>query len=257
MKDLSKFMFLFLIFISVSCAPARIYTTGSYGSLKSYSEKQHYIDKKTTETYVSGDLSFGKHPQEAATFNDKKTIAAVNVHRNTTARYYNFYYGLGAAFGTYKFTEEYQDLIKKDERNRFVTVNLKTGINYTYTRPKVDWRFIGFELAYLNESGAYQDKLNKLSLVVDDDLYVANQKSMFTYQFYSEYVFKISDEEAFTIGFYGGDLINRKVANKYDIDTGFNGFTFGLRLNNYTISSIFETGQGEIKSTKVGITYKL
>ncbi|MFI1742964.1 hypothetical protein [Thalassobellus sediminis] len=257
MKYFLKITFLFLIVISVSCSPARIYTTGSYGSLKSYSEKQHYIGRKTTETYVSGDLSIGKHPQEAATFNDKKTVTAINVHRNTTGRRYNFYYGLGVAFGTYKFTEGYQDLIRNGEKSKFFAVNLKSGINYTYTRPKVDWRFVGFEVAYLNESGAYQDKLNKLSLVEDEDLYVANQKSMFTYQFYSEYVFKISDEEAFTIGFYVGDLINRKLANIYDVDTSFNGFTIGLRLKKYTISSIFETGQGDIQSTKIGLTYKL
>lgn len=255
MKTIFKLLPILLLLIS--CGPTRVYTTGSYGSLKSYTEKQHYIDKKTTETYISGDLSFGKHPQEAATFNDKKTIAAMNVHRNTTGRHYNFYYGLGTAFGTYKFTEGYQGLIENGEKSTFFTVNLKSGINYTYTRPKVDWRFIGLELAYLNESGVYQDKLTKLSLVDDDDLYVANQKSMFTYQFYSEYVFKLSNRAAFTFGFYAGDLIYFKDADMYDGTTGFNGFTFGLRLNKYTFSTIFETAQGDIKSTKIGLTYKL
>lgn len=250
-----------------SCAPTRVYTTGSYGSIKSYTEKQHYVNAKSTATYISGDVSFGRHPQDAESFNDTKTITAINIHRNTTGRCYNFYYGLGAAFGSYKFKEGYQDFIDKGEKSKFYTVNLKSGINYTYTRPKVDWRFIGVEFAYLNESGAYQDKLSELSSVIDSDLIVVNLKSMFTYQLYSEYVFKISNKEAITLGFYVGDLINRKDAKKalmdyndaeiYDTTTGFNGFAFGVRFNKYSLSAIFETGQGDIKSTKIGLTYKL
>lgn len=257
MKTLLRIIYVFSILIFTSCSPTRVYTTGSYGSVKSYTEKQHYVDAKTTDTYISGDVSFGRHPQEAESFNDTKTITAINIHRNTTGRHYNFYYGLRAAFGTYKFKEEYQDFIDKGEKSKFFTVNLKSGINYTYTRPKVDWRFIGLEFAYLNESGGYQDKLSELSSVIDNDLIVANQKSMFTYQFYSEYVFKMSNNEAITLGFYAGDLLNFNDTEMYDGPTGFSGFTLGLRLKKYTLSAIFETGQGDINSTKLGLTYRL
>lgn len=174
---------------------------------------------------------------------------------------------MGAAFGSYKFKEGYQDYVFKGEKSKFHSLNFKTGWNYTYTRPKVDWRFIGLELAYLNESGVYQDKLSELSNVSDDELIVVNQKSMFTYQLYSEYVFKLSNTSAITLGFYGGDLINRKNAKKalmdyndadtYSTSTYFNGITLGLRINKYTVSAIFETGEGDISSTKIGLTYKL
>jgi len=256
MKQIKVILLINIIYFMCSCSPTRVYSTGSYGSLKSYTEKQHYVDGKFTATYVSGDVSFGRHEQDGNSFNDTKTITAINIHRNTTARHYNFYYGMGAAFGTYKFREAYQDYIDKDETSKFFTLNLKSGINYTYSRPKIDWRFIGIEFAYLNESGAYQDKLSELNTVVDNDLIVANQKSMFTYQFYSEYVFKISNNEAITLGFYAGDLINFN-DGFYDGTTGFSGFTIGLRLKKYTISTIFETGQGDINSTKLGLTYKL
>ena len=257
MKTVLRLISVFAISIFTSCGSTRVYTTGSYGSLKSYTEKQHYTDKKTTKTYISGDVSFGKHPQLAESFNDTKTITAINVHRNTTGRQYNFYYGFGVAFGKYNFEESYQDIIDKGEKSKFFTVNLKSGINYTYTRPKVDWRFIGLEFAYLNESGAYQDKLSELTSAIDNDLIIANQKSMFTYQLYSEYVFKISDKEAFTLGFYAGDLLNYNDKKRYDGVTGFSGFSFGLRLNKYILSVIFETGQGDIHSTKIGLTYQL
>ncbi|HEX9600438.1 MAG TPA: hypothetical protein VF985_03005 [Mariniflexile sp.] len=62
---------LLVIFVS-SCGVKRVYTTGSYGSIKSYTEKQHFIDGKTTATYVSGDVSFGKHSQDDGSFNDTK-----------------------------------------------------------------------------------------------------------------------------------------------------------------------------------------
>lgn len=249
---------LLVIFVS-SCGVKRVYTTGSYGSIKSYTEKQHFIDEKTTATYVSGDVSFGKHSQDDGSFNDTKTIAAINIHRNITGSFYNYYYGLGGTYGTYNFKEGYSDLIVKGEKSHFYTINIKSGINYTYTSPKVDWRFIGLEFAYLNESGPYQDKLSELELTTnnDVDLIIANQKSMFTFNLYSEYVFKISNEEAFTVGFYLGDLLNYKNTELYSDSTGFSGITLGLRLKKYSVNAIFETGEGDIKSSKIGLTYKL
>jgi len=245
-----------LLFIC-SCGSRRVYTTGSYGSIKTYTEKPKYVDKKESATYVSGDLSFGKHMQDGGNFDDAKTIAALNIHRSTSGRFYNIYYGIGGAYGTYKFKEGYENLVADEEKKSFYSINLKSGINYTYTRPKVDWRFIGVELAYLNEFGPYQDKLSELISTNDGELTIANQNSMFTYQLYSEYVFRMSIDSAFTVGFYFGDLLNYKDTEMYSGTTDFSGLTFGLTFNKYTIHAIFESGQGEIRSTKIGLTYKL
>ena len=250
--QLSLFLLLF-----TSCGVNRVYTTASYGSLKSYTEKQHYVDKKTTETYVSGDLSFGRHMQESGAFDDSKTIASLNLHRNTTGRFYNYYYGFGAAMGTYKFEKGYKELIDGNDKHGFYNINLKTGINYTYSRPKVDYRFIGLELAYTNEFGDYQKKLSDLSKEVDDDLIVVNQKSMFSYHFYSEYAFKLTTEKAITFGFFAGGLIGLKETDMYSGETAYNGFSFGLRLDKYSVHLIHESGQQDIRSTKFGLTYQL
>ena len=246
-----------IMFLICSCGSRRVYTTGSYGSIKSYTEKPHYTDKKKSATYVSGDLSFGKHSQDDGDFDDTKTIASLNVHRSTTGRFYNFYYGLGATYGTYKFKEGYENLVADEEKKSFYTINFKSGINYTYTRPKVDWRFIGLELAYLNEFGPYQDKLSELISSNDRSLIIANQKSMFTYQIYSEYVFKTKDDGALTFGFYFGDLLNFKDTEMYRGTTEFSGITIGLTINKCTIHAIFESGEGDIRSAKIGLTYKL
>ncbi|WP_370476997.1 hypothetical protein [Tamlana flava] len=68
MKTILQLLILLLL---TSCVSHRVYATPSYGSLY-YAEKKHYGDKKTTETYVSGDLSFGRHMQDAEAFDDAK-----------------------------------------------------------------------------------------------------------------------------------------------------------------------------------------
>ncbi|WP_242155422.1 hypothetical protein [Aestuariivivens sediminis] len=254
----TSIMGILFIWLLHSCGAHRVYTSGTYGSLKSYTEKQHYVDKKSTKTYVSGDVSFGKHMQDAGTFDDSKTIASILVHRNTSGRFYNYYYGLGAGFGNYRFNEGYKDIVKRNEKASFYNINFKTGINYALTRPKIDYRFIGLELSYYNEFGNYQKKLEALSKLMDEGLIIVNQKSMFTYTIYSEYVIKFSHEEAMTLGFYVGELFNKKTTQDYSYgyDTVFNGLTVGLRLHKYTFHLIYETGENEIRSTKLGLTYQ-
>jgi len=254
MKTILQIMSTLLLL--TSCGSNRVYTTASYGSLKTYTEKQHYTDKKTTETYVSGNISFGRHMQDGGTFDDTKTIASFNVHRATTGSFYNYYYGLGASFGTYRFKEGYDSLIEKNEKKNFYNINLRTGVNYTYTRPKIDYRFIGLELAYNNEFGDYQKKLSNLAKANDSGLIIVNQKSMFMYNIYSEYAFKFSDEKALTLGFYLGGLIGIENTDMFDGETGYSGYTMGLRLKKYTVSFIYESGQNEIRSSKFGLTYQ-
>lgn len=239
MKNLILIEVMILIIMFCSCSPTRVYTTGSYGSLKSYTEKQHYVHAKTIETYASGDLSFGKHEQDGGDFNDTKTIIALNIHKTTTGDFYNYYYGLGATFGTYKFKKGLTSFVNEGETQKFYTVNLKLGINYTYTRPKVDWRFIGVELSYLNEFGPYQHKLSYLASNSIDNVIVVNQKSMINYQFYSEYVFKTDSNSAFTIGLYVGDLMNFKGSNIYSDSTLYSGITLGLSFSTFSINAIF------------------
>jgi len=248
---------LFLSFIYLtSCGPQRVYTTGTYGSIKSYTEKQHYVDQKTSKTYISADVSFGKHMQEEGAFDDTKTIVSINVHRNSTGKFYNYYFGLGASAGNYKFKRGYLDVISDGETKNFYTLNLKTGINYTYTRPKIDYRFVGVEIAYNNEFGPYQDKLSDL-MNADNDLIIVNQNSLLTYNIYSEYAFKFSHDRAFTLGFYFGDLMNKKNENDYSGTSGYTGFSLGLRIRNHTFQLTFEGGENDIRSTKFGLTYQL
>jgi len=257
MKTKYKILLVANLILFSSCSINRVYTTGSYGSLKSYTEKAHYNDKRSSSIYVSGDVSFGKHTQEAENFDDVTTLAEVKVHKRITGKHYNFYYGLGASYGVYRFTKGYEGLIQNNEKKGFYNLNLKTGLNYTMSRRIIDYRFIGLEVAYHNEFGPYQDKLSDLLKSNNSELLIVNQKSLFSFNLYTEYVFKFSKKDALSIGFYIGDLINYKKEKNYDYSTDFSGITVGLRLDRYTINLITESAQGSIKSTKIGLTYQL
>ncbi|GEM_PF-2543610 len=235
----------------------RIYTSGSYGTIKSYKEKPHYNGKKESAVYVSGDFASGKHTQFTGITDDKKTITSFSAHRSVTNNNYNLYYGLGGSFGKYTFTDAYEDNIVHNDSKNFYSLNVNTGLNYTMSRRIIDYRFIGIELGYNHEFGPYQNKLDELKDLNDSGLIIVNQKSLFSYNFYSEYVFKLSKDNALSVGFYIGDLINNSNYDNKENRGGFNGLTFSLRLNRYIISAVTQRGDGGIKSTKVGLTYKL
>lgn len=258
MKTILKLMLVTLLFMMYSCGTHRIYTTGSYASVKSYTDKPLYKGNKESATYLTGDISLGRHKQnDGSDFYDAKTLVSGSIHRSTSGKFYNYYYGGGLTFGRYRFTKGFEDLINDNEKHNFYNVNFKTGLNFTYNRPKMEYRFIGVELTYLNEFGPYQKKLNELNTSGNDGLVVINKKSMFTYNIYSEYVFKKpNSDKGLVLGFYFGDLLNYN-ADEYGHKAGFSGFTIGLKLKRSTISLISESRNGDISSTKFGFTYSL
>ena len=258
MKTIIKLTLVTLSLLVSSCGTHRVYTTGSYASVKSYTDKPLYNGSKESATYVSGDISMGRHEQnDGADFHDAKTLVSGSVYRSTSGKFYNYYYGGGLTYGRYRFTKGYENLIGNREKQNFYNVNLKTGLNFTYNRPKMEYRFIGIEFTYLNEFGSYQDKLDTLDKSGNDGLEIINVNSMFTYNVYSEYVFKKPNSDSgLLIGFYFGDIINYDV-EQFGYKAGYSGFLVGLKLNRSTISLISESGNGNITSTKFGFTYQL
>lgn len=245
------------VLLCYSCGVDRVYTSGTYGSLKSYTAKPVYNGEKTSKYYVSGDLSFGKHEQDGGDFKDSKTIVTVNAHKAITRKNFNLHYGVGGSYGNYKFHESYEGAVSENEKQHFYSANFKTGINYTMSRPKIDFRFIGLELTYNYEFGPYQDKLSELRSVLNgDNVVIVNEKSMFSYNLYSEYVFKLDDKSSFNLGFYGGYIfVDSELVSSGDAT--FSGLTIGLNVDRYTFSMIFESGYGGVKSSKFGLAYRL
>jgi hypothetical protein len=258
MKVILKLSLVILFLILSSCGSHRVYTTGSYGSIKSYTDKPLYKDEKESATYISGDVSFGSHLQnDNWEFYDAKTLLSGSIYRSTTGKFFNYYYGGGVTYGRYRFTKGFEDLIDNYEKHNFYNFNFKTGINFTYNRPRVEYRFVGVELTYLNEFGPYQNKLDELSRLNRSELDIINIKSVLTYNIYSEYVFKKpNSHNGLVLGFYFGNLLNYD-KEKYDYRADYSGFSIGLKLNRSTISLISETGNGKISSIKLDFAYTI
>lgn len=258
MKPFIKLFVTAQAFIICACgANPRVYTSGSYGTLKSYKEKPHYNGEKQSAFYFSADYNSGKHTQHTGPNDDTKTIYSFSAHRSITDKRFNYYYGLGGTFGKYIFTDEFEDLIINDESKNFYGVNLTTGANYTLSTKMVDFRFFGLELGYNYEFGPLQKKLAELNDANNSRLISINKKSMFSYNFYSEYVLKFSNNDALSFGVFFGDLLFNEKEYRNFGDARFNGFTVGLRIDKIIISAVRQKGTNGIESTKIGFTYKL
>ena len=258
MKTFVKLLVTAQVLIICSCGTnPRVYTSGSYGTLKSYKEKPHYNGEKQSAFYLSADYNSGKHTQHTGPNDDTKTISSFLVHRSITDKHYNFYYGLGGYFGKYIFTDEFEDLIINDESKKFYGVNLTTGTNYTLSTSWIDLRLLGLELGYNYEFGPLQNKLAELRSANNPGLISINKKSMFSYNFYSEYVLKFSNNDALSFGVFFGDLLFQDNEYSNAINAKFNGFTVSLRIDRFIISAVKQQGNGGIESTKIGFTYKL
>lgn len=258
---MEKILFISLISVLlISCGVERVYTSASYGSLKSYTEKPIYNGKKETATYISGSLSNIKHPQDNER-DDKVIMGNFSIYRTTTDKRLNYYYGLGGSFGSYQFKSNLIDLdnstihfVDNDKFN-FYNLNLKAGVNLTKTWEKIEYSIIGLELIYVNEFGPYIDKLNELPQI--PDVIVVDERSILAFNLNSEITFRVNKDNNIGFGIFFGNVLfldKEKTQNNNGI---FNGFSLKYNYKNYTISLINENSASSIKSNRIGITYKL
>lgn len=257
MKTYLKLVLIIPSVLCFSCGVERVYTSGSYGSLKSYTAKQAYYGENSSAYYVTGAVSTGMHPQDGKRFKDSKTLLSVKGHKSITRKRYNLFYGAGVTHGVYTFKEGFEALIANQEKRKFWNLNFKLGGNYTMSRRFIDYRFIGVELNAHNEFGSYQKKLAELKNMDRSELLILNKKSMISYTMYSEYVFKIPEKNELCVGVFIGDLlsnIDEKVARGYDAN--FGGLSFGFTHDKYTFSLITQKGERDIVSTKFGLAYQ-
>lgn len=243
-----------------SCGVKRVYTSASYGSLKSYTEKLIYNGKKETATYVSGSLSNIKHPQDNES--DDSVIAGdFSIYRTTTDKGFNYYYGLGAGFGTYKFKSDLThsdnaiNYFNKNEQLNFYNFKLKTGVNLTKTWKKIEYSIIGAEFMYVNEFGSYIDALNNLPEI--SEVVVVAKKSIFAFNFNSEITFKINKDNNIGFGVFLGNVLFLNKQKLQNENAVYSGFSLKYTHKNFTISLINEHSASLINSTQFGITYKL
>ncbi len=263
MKNL---LIIILSLLLLSCGIDRIYTSGTYSSIKSYTAKPEYRNKDTSAVYISGDYSKGEHSQfgnystsglAQKERKDTKDLMSLSIHKSITRENFNFYYGIGGTYGNYTFKSDFFDIVKLNEKKDFYSFNTKMGINYNLPTKKMDWRIIGLELGYNYEFGPYQNILARIKERAEDlpRILVVNEKSFFSYNFNSEAVFKLKNSSAIGIGFFIGDILNNLEELKGK-DSSFYGLFFSYRHKRYTFSYIEEIGN-EVRSSKFGLSYQL
>jgi hypothetical protein len=239
-----------------------VYTSGSYGDLKSHTAKPEYQGKKEKALYVSAAYATGKHGQldNSDEFADKKAIFSASLHKSVTGKYYNYYYGIGGAFGNYTFTQGLGESIQDNEQKNFFNVNSKAGINYTWTRQKFDFRFIGLEVGYHYEFGSYQDKLKTLAEEYKDNsrILIFQEASMFSWNLYSEVVYKINKNNALEFGLFAGAIF-LSPEQSVNRESSFAGYTLAYRYKKFTASLIGSAANAadNIEGIRYGLTYRL
>jgi hypothetical protein len=257
-----KFLSILVFLSCTSCGVDRVYTSGSYGDLKSHTAKPEYQGKKEKAIYVSAAHTTGKHRQisTAENFSDKKSIFSASLHKSVTGKYYNYYYGVGGAFGNYTFTNGLDNNIETGEQKNFFNVNSKAGINYTWTRQKFDFRFIGFEVAYHYEFGSYQDKLKNLEEEYKDNssILVFQEASMLSWNLYSEVVYKINKNNAIEFGIFAGAIFLSSEA-RVNRESSFIGYTLAYRYKRFTASLLGSGANAadDIRGIRYGLAYRL
>ncbi|MCD2257621.1 hypothetical protein [Psychroserpens luteolus] len=242
-------------FFMLSSCGKRVYTSGTYGAIKSYTAKPEYRGENKSGTYVALDLARGSQ-DVTNNVTDKKVLISVRGHRSITRKYFNFYYGLSATLGHYKFGGPITNEVDEDSK-AFYSLNTKSGINLNLPTKKMDWRIVGVELVYNYEFGPYQNTLDKAKNNNEDPaLLIFNKKSIFSYNVSTEAVFKLKNDRALGLGFYIGDILN-KTGNLKDENSEFIGVSMSFRVRRFTFSLLSESGKEDIGTSKFGLTYQL
>ncbi len=262
---------LILIVISIllsSCGIDRVYTSSSYGSIKSYTAKPEYRDKDTAAVYISGGFSkgvnfqSGDYSRDVSSQNvsgddndDGKELFSLNIHKSFTRKNLNIYYGGGITYGRYKFKSDFLDIVRANEKKELYNFDTKIGVNFNLPTKRLDLRIIGLELVYNYEFGPYQNTLQSIKNKQISSVLVVDEKSLFSYNFNSEVVFKLRNNNTFGLGFFIGDVLNNPKELE-DRSSAFSGLFFSYKLKRYVFSVVLESGH-RVNSSRVGLTYQL
>ena len=259
------------VFLS-ACASApftaREYYNGSSGSIKTFIAKPEFDGQRKSAFYISGDYANAtlEHSENdmpnSSGIDDRKSLS-LNVHRAVTLKHLNYYYGLGGTYGRYKFNDLFVNEMGLDSDQGFYVLNLRAGINYLWSTPTVDFRFIGLDLTQGFEGGDYVNSLDQLRQWTAgqngvDKLNVYNQRSMFSGNLNSELTVKFNVRKALTAGMFLGTPLFVD-SNNPELKGVFYGGFLSYRYQRFNFNIIEERSAnvGEIGSAKFGLSYCL
>lgn len=269
----NKILILAGFVLFTSCGVNRIYTSASFGNLKTHTAKPIYKDSTVSSNYVSGSLSYGinKHDRDntnislkpegnekEVSYTDTKVMGSFAIHRSTSLKYFNYYYGLTANYGSYTFKLPLQDAIVKNEQQSFLVINPKIGFSIKKTSATSETHFIGLEITYHKEFGEYHRKLNEIP--TSNSIIVVNPTSLYGFNVFAEQIYKFNNQQSAGFSVYIGNIIglNHKKYNigEYKNKTRYGGGILHYRYKKCTFSFIKENTKISLQDTRLGVSYQ-
>jgi hypothetical protein len=158
MKNNCQFLLLVCSIFLAGCSD-HYYAPVMYRNSASYMNKPMSTDEKKTATYVSIGASVGN----GVNYSDEFYLGRIDAHEAHTFNNFNLAYGAYFYGGTY----QNQTILPHDPdyflNKSFFGFGAKLSGNfYTALDEHIDFRVIGFEMSYSNESGAYSDFRNSV-----------------------------------------------------------------------------------------------
>jgi len=272
---IEKGMLYVLIYSMISCGGAatpvfdKTYTTASNGSVNSYTVKPLYDGENTSAVYASGTLDLSQHNQFRQTKADKKTLGSIDVYKSFTRKWWNFFYGGSAAYGTFTFKGEELGvnndvtIVALDEKLDFYNLGFKAGVSFKVSTSKFEFRPVGLKVLYNYEFGSYRDKLEEIDNIQlsdrNDNYKVYNENPFLTVLVEKEILYKINSNNSLGLGVFSG--INSIKNYSSEIFGIMANYRFKRVVFSYMLQSTFIDVQfDEVKrvdSHKIGITYQL
>jgi hypothetical protein len=195
MYQKSGLMALCLAVLLTSCA--KVYTPALYHQDIAYQPKPASFDTVKSATYLSGGINFYSNPNLA----DLVVSTQFNLSRGYVFDHFNLAYGAFGVLGDYE-----NGAISAGEPyyyndKFFGAVGGRASVNAFVNSGRVDFRYIGMEVAYSHEFGNYATFRNAVN--GQPDFYADTRTDLFTIGLTTEVIFHNVNNVGFQHGIRG------------------------------------------------------
>jgi hypothetical protein len=185
----------FAALLLTSCS--KVYSPALYHQDIAYQPKPASFDTAKTATYFSGGINFYSNPNLA----DLVVSTQFNVSRGYVFDHFNLAYGAFGVLGDYQ-----NGAINSGEPNYFTdkffsAIGGRASVNAYVNSGRVDFRYIGMEVAYSHEFGDYANFRNAIN--GQPDFYADTRTDLFTIGLTTEVIFHNIDNVGFQHGIRG------------------------------------------------------
>ncbi|AMR32226.1 hypothetical protein A0256_12740 [Mucilaginibacter sp. PAMC 26640] len=257
---LSFYAAISVAFFLSSCSK-QYYAPGLYQNDVQLMMKPQSQDSVKRKIYLSGALV----EQSGASGQGSSNSGMLNVYQSHTFKHFNLSYGALAYTGNYSRTITNSDDNSGTNSNNtdihisksFNGYGLNGSVSYYFSNEVCDFRILGADLIYTNESGDYL--AFRKSVYGQPDVLSSPRGAMLTYGFFTEYVFHQRKDPSFGFKIFANKVTGQINRDLNDYGTGFNTVggslfaefhhinlhcTFVSSFTNYALGAGFQLGAG-------------